>query len=170
MFILHQKCFMRLVVINFTPSIDKSCSSSLNGSNPEQIVHNKDGRLPLETINTWNAIFDVLMWFFSHEKSSPRKHLHKHIKYTRDQRYQNIIYRSMSMTKEFDNNMQDYNITSIWERNQLYINKMKKGFTTYVLVLICSLTKPTFCPQQLQLAPSSSLEWLRPEYQSNNWH
>ena len=64
----------------------------------------------------------------------------------------------MLVTKESDNNMQDYNITSIWERNQLYINKMKKEFTTYSLVLICSFTKPTSCPLQLQLAPSSSLE------------
>ena len=52
----------------------------------------------------------------------------------------------MSVTKESDNNMQDYNIINIWERNQIYINKMKKEFTTYDLVLICSLTKPTSCP------------------------
>ena len=64
----------------------------------------------------------------------------------------------MSMTKECDNNMQDYNITSVWERNQLYINKMNKQFTAYALVLIFSLTKPTSCPQQLQLAPSRSRE------------
>ena len=63
----------------------------------------------------------------------------------------------MSVTKESNNNMQDYNITSIWERNQLYINKMKKEFTTYSLVLISSLTKPS-CPLQFQLAPSRSLE------------
>ena len=64
----------------------------------------------------------------------------------------------MPMTKEFDNNMQYYNITTIWERNQLYIKKTKKEFTTYALVLICSFTKPTTCPLQLQLSPSSSLE------------
>ena len=49
------------------------------------------------------------------------------------------------MTKEFDNNMQDYNVTNIWERNQIYINKMKKEFTTYALVLICSFTNRTSC-------------------------
>ena len=64
----------------------------------------------------------------------------------------------MLVTKESNNNMQDYNITSIWERDQLYTRKMKKEFTTYALVLICSFTKPTSCPQELQLAPSSSLE------------
>ena len=51
----------------------------------------------------------------------------------------------MPVTKESDNNMEGYNITSIWERNQLYIDKMKKEFTTYALVLICSFTKPTSC-------------------------
>ena len=81
------------------------------------MVHNKVGRLSLEAINTWNTIFDGLMWLFSYEEMFPRKYLHKHIKHTRDQRYQSIIYRSMSVTKESDNNMQDYNITSILERN-----------------------------------------------------
>ena len=116
----------RFVSRNFAPSADRCCYSSLNGSDPEQIVHDKVGRLSLEAINIWNAIFDGVMWFFSYEKRYPREYLHKHIKNTRDQRYQNIIYRSMSVTKESDKNMQDYNITSIWERNQLYINKMKK--------------------------------------------
>ena len=67
------------------------------------MVHYKAGRLSLEAINTCNAIFDGVMWFFSYDKRSPRKHLNKHIKHTRDQRYQNVIYRSMPMTKEFDN-------------------------------------------------------------------
>ena len=105
-----------------------------NSSN--QMVHNKVGRLSLEAVHTWNAIFDGVMCFFSYDKRSPRKYLHKHIKHTRDQRCQNIIYRSMSVTKESDKNMQDYNITIIWERNQLYLNKMKKDFTTCALVLI----------------------------------
>ena len=91
----------------------------MNGSDLEQIVHNKVGRLSLEAIDTWNAFFDGMIWFFSYDKRSWRKYLHKHIKHTRYQRYQNIIYRSMSMTKECDNNMQYYNIKSIWERNQL---------------------------------------------------
>ena len=112
------------------------------------MVHNKVGILSLEDINTWIAIFYGVMWFFSYDKRNPRspgKHLHKHIKHVRDQRYQNIIYRSMPMTKETDNTMQDYNIISIWERNQLCINKMKKEFTTYALVLVFSFTKLTSC-------------------------
>ena len=87
------------------------------------MVHNKDGILSLESVNTWNTIFDGVMWLFSYDKRYPRKYLHKHIKHMRDQRYQNIIYRSMSVTKESDNNMQDYNIANIWERNQLCVNK-----------------------------------------------
>ena len=98
----------------FAPSVDISSSFSLNGSDPEQMVHNKVGRLSLEVINTWNAIFDGVMWFFSYDKRSPRKYLQKHIKHIRDQRYQNIIYISILVTKESDNNMQDYNIISIW--------------------------------------------------------
>ena len=94
-----------------------------------QMVHNKVGRLSLEAIDTWNTIFDGVIWFFSYDERSPRRYLHKHIKHIWDQRYPKIIYRSMSVTKKSDNNMQDYNITSIWERNQLCINKMKKEFT-----------------------------------------
>ena len=117
----------RFVARNFAPSTEISCSYGLNGSDPEQIVHEKVGILSLESINTWNAIFDVVMWIFSYDEKSPRKYLHKHIKHTRDQRYKNIIYRSMLVTKESDNNMQYYNITSIWERNQLCINKWRKS-------------------------------------------
>ena len=90
---------------NFSPSADRSCSSGLNGSKPKQIIHNKVRILFLEAINTWNTIFDGVMWFFCYDKRSPRKYLHKHIKHTRDQRYQNIIYRSMPVTKESENNM-----------------------------------------------------------------
>ena len=49
------------VVRNFAPSADRSCSSGLNGSDPEQIVHNKVGRLLLETIDARNVIFDGMM-------------------------------------------------------------------------------------------------------------
>ena len=41
-----------IVARNFAPSADRSCSFGLNGSNPEQIVHNKVGRLLLETTDT----------------------------------------------------------------------------------------------------------------------
>ena len=73
------------VARNFSPSADRSCSSGLNGLDPEQMVHDKVERLSLQAINTWNTIFDGVMWFFSYDKRSPRKYLHKHIKHTRDQ-------------------------------------------------------------------------------------
>ena len=53
----------------------------MNGSDPEQIVHNKVGRLLLETTYIWNAIFDGIMWLFAYGEISPRKYLHKHIKH-----------------------------------------------------------------------------------------
>ena len=63
----------RFVSRNFVASsVDKSCSYGLNGLDPEQMVHNKVGRLSLETTDTWNAIFDGVMWFFSYDKRSPR--------------------------------------------------------------------------------------------------
>ena len=37
-----------------TPLVDKSCSSSLNGSNLEQMSYNRVGRLPLEVVEIWN--------------------------------------------------------------------------------------------------------------------
>ena len=39
--------------------VDKSCSSSLNGSNLEQMSNNRDGRLPLEFVEIWN---ESLLW------------------------------------------------------------------------------------------------------------
>ena len=39
------------------PLADKSCSSSLNGSNLEQMVKKKDGRLPLELVDICNESF-----------------------------------------------------------------------------------------------------------------
>ena len=71
----------RFVVRNFAPFADRICSSGLNGSDPEQINHNKADRLLLETTDTWNTIFDGMMWFFTYGKISPRKYLHKHIKH-----------------------------------------------------------------------------------------
>ena len=42
----------RFVVMNIAPSAGKSCSSGLNGSDLEEIVHNMVGRLLLETTDT----------------------------------------------------------------------------------------------------------------------
>ena len=66
----------------------------------------------------------------------------------------------MSVTKESDNNMQDYNITSIWERNQLYINKMKKYFTTYALVLISLSQNQHIFPYRSNFLPQALLNDL----------
>ena len=63
------------VIRNISPSMDRSCSSGLNGSNPEQIIHNKVGRLLLDTTDTWNIIFDGLMWIFTYGETSPRRYL-----------------------------------------------------------------------------------------------
>ena len=50
------------VARNFVaPSVDISCSSGLNGSDLEQMVHNKVGRISLEATDTWNTIFDGVM-------------------------------------------------------------------------------------------------------------
>ena len=38
----------------FAPPADRSCSSSLNGSDLEQMVHNKIGRHSLEWVEIWN--------------------------------------------------------------------------------------------------------------------
>ena len=36
------------------PLAEKTCSSSLNGSDLEQMSYNRDGRLPLEVVEIWN--------------------------------------------------------------------------------------------------------------------
>ena len=71
----------RFVVKNFTPSVDRSRSFGLNGLDREQISHNKADRLLLETTDTWNTIFDGMMWLFTYGERSPRKYLHKHNKH-----------------------------------------------------------------------------------------
>ena len=90
--------------MNFvSASVDRSCSSGLNGLDPEQMVHNKVGRLSLETIDTWNTIFDGVIWFFSYEKKVSKKTPAKTLQTHKRSKISNIIYRSMPMTKEFDN-------------------------------------------------------------------
>ena len=67
-------------------------------------------------------IFDGMMWLFTYGEISPRKYLHEHIKH-KISKYLNIIYRSISVTKDFDNKHAILDITSIWERNKLCIDK-----------------------------------------------
>ena len=63
----------RFVARNFAPFANRSCSSGLNGLDLEEIVYNKVGRLLLETTDTWNTIFDGMIWLFTYGEISPRK-------------------------------------------------------------------------------------------------
>ena len=51
----------RFVARKNAPLVDKICSSSLNGSDLEQMGYNKDGRLTLEVVEIWNESFDRVM-------------------------------------------------------------------------------------------------------------
>ena len=54
-FILEDLCGIKSgVARKNTPLVDKSCSSSLNGLDLEQMSYNKVGRLPLEVVEIWN--------------------------------------------------------------------------------------------------------------------
>ena len=62
----------------------------------------------------------------------------------------------MPVTKESDNNMQDYNITSIWERNQLSLINEERVYNLCLSVdilfnktNILSPIDQTFLPQAL---------------------
>ena len=48
----------RFVARKNAPLVEKSCSSSLNGSDLEQMGYNRDGILPLEVADIWNESFD----------------------------------------------------------------------------------------------------------------
>ena len=48
---------MRFVARKNALLADKSCSSSLNGSDLEQMSYNRDGRLPLEVVEIWTESF-----------------------------------------------------------------------------------------------------------------
>ena len=69
------------------PPANMICSSSLNGSDLEQIVQNRFGRLSLEWVEIWN---ESLWWnsvFVSYNDSSSRMYLQYHMKTSkRDQR------------------------------------------------------------------------------------
>ena len=51
----------RFVARKITSPADKSCSSSMNGSDLEQISHNRVVRLPLEVAKIWNKLFDEVI-------------------------------------------------------------------------------------------------------------
>ena len=47
----------RIIRRNISPSVNISCSSGLNGSDPEQ-MNDKGWRPSLDIVDTWNACFD----------------------------------------------------------------------------------------------------------------
>ena len=75
------------VTRNFAPSTDISCSSSLNGWNLEQMVHNKIGRHSLEWVDIWNqylwcSSIDVFCkddpsWMYQHNHKKNKKRSNK---------------------------------------------------------------------------------------------
>ena len=69
----------------------------------------------------------------------------------------NIIHYSILMTKESNNKTYDNDTIYFMGREPILQQIIEKKFTTYALVLMYSFTKPTSRPQQLQIAPSSSL-------------
>ena len=44
----------KCVIRNISPSADRSCSSSINGSDPEQMSEYLSSRLSLNVIDAWN--------------------------------------------------------------------------------------------------------------------
>ena len=51
----------RFVARKNAPLADKSCSSSFNGSDLEQVSYNRDGILPLEVAEIYNESFYRVM-------------------------------------------------------------------------------------------------------------
>ena len=70
--------------------MDRSCSSGLNGSDLEQ-MNDKGWRPSLNIVDTWNAYFDSKPVYLQLLNMQTHKS------------YQNIIYSSMSVTKESNN-------------------------------------------------------------------
>ena len=133
---------------------NKSCSSSLNGSNLEQMSYNRDGRLPLEVVEIWN---ESLWWSgvaISYGDGSSWSHLHNHTKQANKiKKHQNIIHNYMSVTKESNNKIHDYNINTLWKRKQLCIKDEEEFYNLFFSVDVI-LHMPMHYPQKLQLAPS----------------
>ena len=55
--VLHTNGVARFVARKNVHLADKNCSSSLNGSDLEQMSYNRVGRLPLEVVEIWNESF-----------------------------------------------------------------------------------------------------------------
>ena len=50
----HHNTKVKVITRKNAPLVDKSFSSSLNGSDLEQMSYNRVGRLPLEVVEIWN--------------------------------------------------------------------------------------------------------------------
>ena len=68
----------RFVARKNAPLVDKSCSSSLNGSDLGQMVHNRIGRLSLGWMEIWNESLGCNGVFISCDDSSSWMYLHDH--------------------------------------------------------------------------------------------
>ena len=136
------------------PPVDMSCSSRINGSDIEQIVHNRIGRISLEWVEIWN---EFLWWnsvVVSCNDSSSRMYLHNHIKLANEiKKHQNMFHYFMLVTKESNNKIHDNNTTYFMGKEPILHQIMKKKFSTFALVSICSFTMPIPCAQKLQLSP-----------------
>ena len=74
-------CWEPFVARKNAPLADKSCSSSMNGSDLEQMSYNIDGRLPLEVVEIWNESLwwngiavscgDRYSWIYLHNHMKP---------------------------------------------------------------------------------------------------
>ena len=64
------------------PLADRSCSSSLNGSDLEQMVHNRIGRHSLEWVEIWNQSLWYNSIVVSYNDGSSHMYMHNHMKTT----------------------------------------------------------------------------------------
>ena len=97
--------------------MDSSFSSSMSGSDLEQIVHNKIGRLSLEWVEIWNK---GLWWksvVVSYNAISSLTYLHDHMKPKHKLKiHQKMFHYCMLVTKESNNKTYDINtIYFMWK-------------------------------------------------------
>ena len=103
---------MKTVARKNAPLVDKSCSSSLNGSDLEQMSYNRVGRLPLEVVEIWNESFWCSDVVVSYGDGSSHMHLHDHMKQANKiKKHQNMIHYYMLVAKESNNKIHDDNTT-----------------------------------------------------------
>ena len=74
---VYSKCKMYIVSRNISPSTDISCSSGLNGSDPEQ-MNDKGWRPSLDVVDTWNAASIVNLCTYNQIKHANTSKLPEH--------------------------------------------------------------------------------------------